>query len=94
MSDTSTNAVQPYPDWKPYEEDFVFNDSIWDSDDERIRHIKWVIDNKLSVGEREIFILYAHNNSNYRKLSRLLGCSATTARNRISQIRKKIIENL
>lgn len=94
MSSTNTKQEQPLPDWMPYPEDFEFHDDIWDSDDDRIRHIKWVIDNKLTVGEKELFLLYTHNNSNYRKLGRIVGCSATTARNRISQIRKKIIENL
>lgn len=88
---SNTNTKQPLPAWMPYEEDFKFNDDIWDSDDERIRKIKWIIDNKLSIGEKEIFLLYTHNNSNYHKTSKILGCSVTTARNRIIQIRKKII---
>ena len=94
QSNTNTNAVQPYPSWKPYKEDFAFNDNIWDEDSEKIRKIKWVIDNKLSIGEKEIFLLYTHNNSNYHELGRLLGCSSTTARNKIIQIREKIIANL
>ena len=88
---SSTNIKQPLPDWQVYPEDFEFHDDIWDSDDERIRKIKWIIDNKLSIGEKEIFLLYTHNNSNYHKTSKILGCSVTTARNRIIQIRKKII---
>lgn len=90
MSDTSTNAVQPYPSWKPYKEDFAYNDNIWDEDSEKIRKIKWIIDNKLSIGEKEIFLLYTHNNSNYHKTAKLLNCSVTTARNKILIIREKI----
>ena len=90
MSDTSTNAVQPYPSWKPYKEDFAYNDNIWDDDSEKIRKIKWIIDHKLSIGEKEIFLLYAHNNSNYHKTAKLLNCSVTTARNKILIIRAKI----
>ena len=90
MSDTSTNAVQPYPSWKPYKEDFAYNDNIWDEDSEKIRKIKWIIDNKLSIGEKEIFLLYTHNNSNYHKTAKLLNCSVTTARNKIMIIRAKI----
>lgn len=91
---TKSNQEQPYPEWKPYEEDFMFDDDIFNDEDERIRKIKWVIDNKLSIGEKEIFLLYTHNDSNYHKVARILGCSVTTARNKIIQIRKKIIENL
>lgn len=90
MSDTSTNAVQPYPSWKPYKEDFAYNDNIWDEDSEKIRKIKWIIDNKLSIGEKEIFLLYTHNNANYHKTAKLLNCSVTTARNKILIIRAKI----
>lgn len=90
MSDTSTNVVQPYPSWKPYKEDFAFNDNIWDEDSEKIRKIKWIIDNKLSIGEKEVFLLYTHNNANYHKTAKLLNCSVTTARNKIMIIRAKI----
>lgn len=90
MSDTSTNAVQPYPSWKPYKEDFAFNDHIFDEDSEKIRKIKWIIDHKLSIGEKEIFLLYTHNNANYHKTAKLLNCSVTTARNKILIIRAKI----
>ena len=90
MSDTSTNAVQPYPSWKPYKEDFAYNDNIWDEDSEKIRKIKWIIDNKLSIGEKEIFLLYTHNNANYHKTAKILNCSVTTARNKIMIIRAKI----
>ena len=91
MSSTNTKQEQPLPDWMPYKEDFEFHDDIWDSDDERIRLLKWIIDNKLSIGEKEIFLLYTHNNSNYHKTAKILGCSVTTARNKIIQIRKKIL---
>ena len=87
----NTNSKQPLPDWQFYPEDFQFNDDIWDEDSERIRKLKWIIDNKLSIGEKEIFLLYVHNNSNYHKTAKILGCSVTTARNRVIQIRKKIL---
>lgn len=90
-STINSNQEQPFPEWKYYPEDFAFNDDIWDDDSERIRKIKWVIDNKLSIGEKEIFLLYTHNNSNYHKTAKILGCSVTTARNKILQIRKKIL---
>jgi len=91
LTNLSTNINQPLPSWQPYPEDFQFNDSIWDEDSDRIRMLKWIIDNKLSIGEKEIFLLYVHNNSNYHKTAKILGCSVTTARNRIIQIRKKIL---
>ena len=91
LTNLSTNTKQPLPSWQPYPEDFQFNDDIWDEDSERIRRLKWIIDNKLSIGEKEIFLLYTHNNSNYHKTAKILGCSVTTARNKIIQIRKKIM---
>lgn len=89
-SSINTNQEQPLPEYQYYPEDFCFNDDIFDSDDEKIRKIKWIIDNKLSVGEKEIFLLYVHNDSNYHKLSRILGCSVTTCRNKICIIRNRI----
>ena len=89
-SNINSNQEQPFPEWKYYPEDFAYNDNIWDDDSEKIRKIKWVIDNKLSIGEKEIFLLYAHNNSNYHKTAKLLNCSLTTARNKILNIREKI----
>lgn len=91
LTNLSTNTKQPLPDWQFYPEDFCFNDDIWDEDSERIRRLKWIIDNKLSIGEKEIFLLYTHNDSNYHKTAKILGCSVTTARNKIIQIRKKIM---
>lgn len=89
-SSINTNSTQPLPDWKYYVEDFQFNDDIWDCDDFKIRKIKWIIDNKLSVGEKEIFLLYAHNDSNYHTLAKIMGCSVNTCRNKIIIIRNKI----
>lgn len=89
-SNTNTKQEQPLPEYQYYPEDFCFNDDIWDEDDDKIRRIKWIIDNKLSIGDKNIFLLYTHNSSNYHKLSRILGCSVTTARNKICIIRNKI----
>lgn len=89
-SNINSNEIQPLPEYLPYKEDFAFNDDIFDEDSERIRKIKWIIDHKLSIGEKEIFLLYAHNNSNYHKTAKLLNCSVTTARNKILIIRAKI----
>ena len=89
-SNINSNEIQPLPEYLPYKEDFAFNDDIFDEDSEKIRKIKWIIDHKLSIGEKEIFLLYAHNNSNYHKTAKLLNCSVTTARNKILIIRAKI----
>lgn len=87
----NTNNVQPLPEWQPYPEDFAFNDDMFDDDSDELRKLKWIIDNKLSIGDKEIFLLYTHNDSNYRKTARILGCSPTTLRNKIIQIRTKIL---
>lgn len=89
-SNIKSNQEQPFPEWKYYSEDFAFNDDVLDEDSEKIRKIKWIIDHKLSIGEKEIFLLYTHNNSNYHKTAKLLNCSVTTARNKIMIIRAKI----
>ena len=94
IMNTNANEIQPLPEYLPYKEDFAFNDNIFDEDSEKIRKIKWIIDNKLSIGEKEIFLLYTHNNSNYHKTAKLLDCSVTTARNKVLQIRKKILSYL
>ena len=89
-SNIKSNQEQPFPEWKYYPEDFAFNDDVLDEDSEKIRKIKWIIDHKLSIGEKEVFLLYTHNNSNYHKTAKLLNCSVTTARNKIMIIRAKI----
>ena len=92
MTSQPLNKVQPLPEWKYHEEDFAYNpEDIFSEDSEEISKFKEIISNKLSVCEREIFLLYTHNNSNYRKLSKLLGCSPTTARTKVCQIRNKIL---
>ena len=90
QSNRNISQEQPLPEWKYYPEDFAYNDNIWDDDSEKIRKIKWIIDHKLSIGEKEIFLLYAHNNSNYHKTAKLLNYAITTPRNKILIIRAKI----
>ena len=94
MIEQTTNQLQPYPDWKTYEEDFAYNDDLFCEDDELISRLKYIIDHHLSVGEKSIFLIHTHNGSNYHKTSRILGCSVTTARNRVIQIRNKILSYL
>lgn len=91
-TENTMNEVQPLPEWQYYPEDFIPSDDIMSDDDDRIHRLKEIICRELTVGEREIWLLYTHNDANYHEAARLLGCSISTARKRIIMIRNKILK--
>lgn len=61
--------------------------------DPRIEKLKYIINNRLTIEEKTIIILYAECRS-YRKLGRLLGISHATASDVVWRITLKIKDEL
>lgn len=72
-------------------QDYRFNPSIMNDDDERVARVKEIIQKKLTTVDRTIILLYADCQS-YRKLGSMLGLSHMTVRKECLRIRKKILE--
>lgn len=73
--------------------DYAYDGSIFTDDDALMRRTKWVIENRLTMADRTIIILYAELGS-YRKLGKRLGLSHTTIKNEVHRIREIIKSNL
>lgn len=82
------DAVRDYKDIK---EDYLYDDSIFNEEDSRIRRVKEVINNKLSQVDKVIILLYIDCLS-YRKLAAKLGVAPMTAHKEVKRIKKIILE--
>ena len=83
-------------DFKEIKEDYKFSDDIMCNEDERIHRIKEIINNKLSIVDKTLILLYTDCQS-YRKLGQRLGLSHMTCRKEIMRIKGIILteyENL
>ena len=85
---TETDIVSIYRSIRP---EYAFNPDIMTEDDERVSRLKWIIDNRLSVADKTIILLYAEIQS-YRKLGRLMGLSHMTVRREVVRIKKIILD--
>ena len=77
-------------DYKEIKEDYKFSADIMCSEDERVHRIKEIINNKLSIVDKTLILLYVDCQS-YRKLGARLGLSHMTCRKEIIRI-KNIIQ--
>ena len=77
--------------YKTIREDYVFDDSIFSEEPERIARTKWIIANKLNDVDRTLILLYADCLS-FRKLGKRLGLSHTTVAGEIHRIKRHILE--
>ena len=78
-------------DYKEIREDYTPDTSIFNTEDERVAGVKWIIQNRLTQVERTIILLYIDCQS-YRKLGERLGISHSTCRTIVIGIRKKILQ--
>ncbi|MGN0191080.1 MAG: hypothetical protein ACI39U_05435 [Candidatus Cryptobacteroides sp.] len=85
---TENDIVSIYRAIRP---EYAFNPDIMTEDDERVSRLKWIIDNRLSIADKTIILLYAEIQS-YRKLGRLMGLSHMTVRREVVRIKKIILE--
>lgn len=82
-------AVSDYRDIK---EDYEFDGSIFCSDEEMVRQVKYII-SQLPVVDRTIILLYTEYQS-YRKLGQKMGLSHMTMRKEVMRIRNTILSKL
>jgi len=78
-------------DYKEIKEDYKFSDDIMCNEDERIHRIKEIINNKLSIVDKTLILLYTDCQS-YRKLGQRLGLSHMTCRKEIMRIKSIILK--
>lgn len=78
-------------DFKEIKEDYKFSDDIMCNEDERIHRIKEIINNKLSIVDKTLILLYTDCQS-YRKLGQRLGLSHMTCRKEIMRIKGIILK--
>ena len=78
-------------DYKEIKEDYKFSADIMCSEDERVHRIKEIINNKLSIVDKTLILLYVDCQS-YRKLGARLGLSHMTCRKEIIRIKNIILK--
>jgi hypothetical protein len=78
-------------DYKEIKEDYKFSNDIMCNEDERVHRIKEIINNKLSLVDKTLILLYTDCQS-YRKLGKRLGLSHMTCRKEIIRIKKIILQ--
>ena len=78
-------------EFRKIKQEYTYNPDIMNEEDERLTRIKKIIDNKLSLADKTIILLYVDCQS-YRKLGARLGVSHMTIRREVQRIKKIILE--
>ena len=78
-------------EFRKIRQDYTYNPDIMNEEDERLTRVKKIIDNKLSLADKTIILLYVDCQS-YRKLGARLGVSHMTLRREVQRIKKIILE--
>ena len=78
-------------EFRKIKQEYTYNPDIMCEDDSRISRVKEIIDNKLSLADKTIILLYVDCQS-YRKLGARLGVSHMTIRREVQRIKKIILE--
>lgn len=78
-------------DYKEIKDDYRWDDSIFNEEDERVSKLKEIINTKLSVVDKTIILLYVDCQS-LRKLGKRFGVSHMSMRREIQRIKKIILE--
>lgn len=84
-----TNEV--IAEFRKIKQEYTYNPDIMNEEDERLTRIKKIIDNKLSLADKTIILLYVDCQS-YRKLGARLGVSHMTIRRECQRIKKIILD--
>lgn len=82
------DIIQEYRELK---EDLAFNPDIMCEDDDRLRAVKYILDNCISTEEKTLLLLYTKYQS-YRKLGEKLKVSHMTCRRYVIRAKQKILE--
>ena len=78
-------------EFRKIRQDYAYNPDIMNEEDERLTRVKKIIDQKLSLADKTIILLYVDCQS-YRKLGARLGVSHMTLRREVQRIKKIILE--
>lgn len=78
-------------EFRKIRQDYTYNPDIMNEEDERLTRLKKIIDQKLSLADKTIILLYVDCQS-YRKLGKRLGVSHMTLRREVMRIKKIIME--
>lgn len=75
--------------YRDIREDYRYNADVMDEDEEEVRRLKYIVNERLGEVDRTIMILYADLQS-YRKLGSRLGISHTIVQREVRRIRRRI----
>ena len=78
-------------EFRKIRQDYTYNPDIMNEEDERLTRVKKIIDQKLSLADKTIILLYVDCQS-LRKLAARLGVSHMTLRREVMRIKKIILE--
>lgn len=78
-------------EYKDVKDDYIWDPSIFNDDEERAGKLKFIINNKLTLVDKTIIVLYAECRS-YRKLGAKMGLSHMTIRKEVLRIREQILK--
>ena len=78
-------------EFRKIKQEYSYNPDIMNEEDEILTRIKKIIDNKLSLADKTIILLYVDCQS-YRKLGARLGVSHMTLRREVQRIKNIILK--
>ena len=78
-------------EFRKIKQEYSYNPDIMNEEDERLTRVKKIIDNKLSLADKTIILLYVDCQS-YRKLGARLGVSHMTIRRDVQRIKNIILK--
>ena len=78
-------------EFRKIRQDYIYNPDIMNEEDERLTRVKKIIDQKLSLADKTIILLYVDCQS-YRKLGKRLGVSHMTLRREVQRIKNIILK--
>ena len=78
-------------EFRKIRKDYTYNPDIMNEEDERLTRVKKIIDQKLSLADKTIILLYVDCQS-YRKLGARLGVSHMTIRREVQRIKNIILK--
>ena len=78
-------------EFRKIKQEYTYNPDIMNEEDERLTRVKKIIDQKLSLADKTIILLYVDCQS-YRKLGKRLGISHMTLRREVQRIKNIILK--
>ena len=78
-------------EFRKIKQEYSYNPDIMNEEDERVTRLKKIIEEKLSLADKTIILLYVDCQS-YRKLGKRLGVSHMTIRREVQRIKNIILK--